>query len=128
MLAQVLNRDFVLYHLEHVQGELEKLQTEPATTESEDIKDTAKQIADALSREEVESSGQVGYEDPEARRGDEPAKLDDFVFISHDRIISLAQSALEQYFQTDAQALIKKSPPPDDQRRGEDDALPVVTD
>ena len=108
MIAQVLNRDFVLEQLREVQDFLSSPPAEERRTAGEggpelDPEDAAEARAlasEALASEAVASSGQPGFEPPPAeRRGEESAPIDDFSFFSRDPVISNLQSALEQYFQ-----------------------------
>jgi calcineurin-like phosphoesterase family protein len=134
MIAQVLNRRFVLDQLLRVQSELaaqvarpdEKLL--PKTLPQEDITSAAAELDAASDREEKESSGQKNYDDdPEARRGEEAAPIDDSVYISSDPIVGLLQSALEEHFDSLAADLIETRPPRDDDRRGDGDDFVAIT-
>jgi hypothetical protein len=135
MIAQVLNRDFVIDQLEAVCWQLE--QGPPATRRSDDAlpfqhdasayASAAAALRDAHRRETAASSGQAGFEQPTAdRRNEVAAPLDDLAFISRDPLISLFQTALEEYFETKKDNLLDSSPPADDRRTGDDEIL--VTD
>jgi hypothetical protein len=137
MIAQVLNRRFVLDQLERVQSELTKspgarrIEGEAAaiSVPQEDIIFAASQLDAARRGEEAQSTGQKGYDDdddPDARRGEESAPIDDSVYISFDPIISLFQSALEEYFDSRAADLIEAKPPRDDDRRDGDDFVAIT--
>jgi Calcineurin-like phosphoesterase len=133
VIAQVLNRDFVLEQLDFVQFELQRPpgprrreEDLPAQPAASDMAAAADELRQAKEREQT-SSGQAGYVDPEARRGEEPAPLDDFVFISRDPVIGILQSALQEYFETEGAHLVESEPPPDDSRRAADDR-PAITD
>jgi hypothetical protein len=86
MIPQVLNRQFVLEQLEAVLAELEKPFDDrrgtaselPASASSAEYDAAARELGAAQQREELQSSGQHGYDDdPDARRGQEPAPIDD---------------------------------------------------
>jgi hypothetical protein len=134
MLAQILNREFVLDQLELVHDELQKPPDQrrgveeglPAHNSPEDFVEAAAELASAKEREASTSSGQKGYDDGESRRGQEPALIDDFVFISSDPVISLLQTALQEYFDTVHTDLVEEEPPTDDERRGPD-GVPSIT-
>jgi len=87
-------------------------------------------VAVVLEQEKAASSGQVGYvaPPPERRSRRSSPPLDDFVFISHDPIVSLAQSALERYFQhPDSPDKVVIEEMPDDARRGPGRPM-IITD
>ena len=138
LIAQVLNRDFVLDRLQEVRDYLREAATDDRRREAGagpelDPEDAAAALALAetgLQEERVASSGQPGFEPPPAeRRGEEPAPIDDFSFFSRDAAISNLQSALEQHYRE--QAAVETAGPADDRRSGgwedvavTDEALP----
>lgn len=135
MVAQILNREFILDQLQQVQ-EILALDKDnrralgpgpglPFSPSPHDYDVLSEELAAGHTRESKKSSGQQGYDDVEARRGSESALLDDFVFLSHDPIISLLQTALQLYF--DEHTDLVDTRPPADGRRG-DDEVPLVTD
>jgi hypothetical protein len=82
-------------------------------------------VSIALTQEKAASSGQPGFVPPAPeRRGRRPSPpLDDFVFMSRDPIVSIAQSALEYYFRNpESKDKVVQQDMPDDRR------LPVITD
>lgn len=133
MIAQVLNRSFVLDQLGLVQRELATSPAKPdeerlpEPLSQEDIAYAAAALDAARSREETNSSGQKNYDDdPEARRGQEAAPIDDSVYISSDPIVGLLQSALEEHFDSRGADLIETKPPRDDERRAGDDFVAIT--
>ena len=140
MIAQVLNREFVLDRLREVRDHLSEAATDDgrrAAGEGPEIEpeDAALALAvaeNALENEAVASSGQPGFEPPPAeRRGEDPAPIDDFSFFSRDVAVSNLQSALEQYYRE--QENVETAAPADDRRSGgwedvavTDEALPGV--
>ena len=132
MIAELLNRDFVLQQLSEVREDLERsVATETADGAATDSPDAAllAELRDAEAREQIASSGATGFEAPEAdRRGQEPAPLDDFAFLSRDPIVSLVQSALDEYFVRDDHAHeLTVAPPEDDDRRGGNEIMVADT-
>jgi hypothetical protein len=112
MIAEVLNRDFVLQQLDELRDDLE------ASSRSLEEDTLFAVLSEAAERERTRSSGQTGFELPAAeRRGQDPAPLDDFAFFSHDPIVNLLQSALDEYFDEHPEDL-REEPPEDDERRG----------
>src|SRR5687768_8844524 len=107
MIEQVLNRRFVLEQLQLVVTEAEKtpddrraLATErPLTPEDREVILT--ELKPAHLAELAQSTGQKGYEPPgDQRRGAAiPAPIDDTVFVSHDPVIAIFQSALSEFFE-----------------------------
>jgi len=135
LIAQVLNRQFVLDQLEEVRRELQEAatperRTMATATEGPEIEpqDAALALAaidEALQQETLASSGQKGFEPPPPeRRGEEPAPIDDFSFFSRDAVLSNLQSALEHVL-TEKEKLAQ-SDLPDDRRSFQDDV--AVTD
>jgi hypothetical protein len=132
LIAQVLNRDFVLQQLEDVRDYLStatpddrrgEAGEEPGLT-TDDFAEALKAADTALRTEAAVSSGQPAFEPPPAeRRGEEPAPIDDFSFFSRDAAISNLQSALEQYFQKRDET---ETAPPADDRRGDDEDVAVT--
>ncbi|HYJ04129.1 MAG TPA: metallophosphoesterase [Chthoniobacterales bacterium] len=88
----------------------------------------AEELEAARQREETRSTGQRNFDDadPDARRGEEAAPIDDTVFISSDPVISLFQSSLEEYFDSRAEGMVEAKPPADDDRRGTDDFVAIT--
>jgi hypothetical protein len=133
LIAQVLNRDFVLKQLEDVRDYLTTAATDDRRRGSEEGPELSPEDAaqaleaaqSALQTEAAVSSGQPGFEPPPAeRRGEEPAPIDDFSFFSRDATISNLQSALEQYFREQDQ--VETAPPADDRRGGGDEDVAVT--
>ncbi len=137
MIAQVLNRDFVLQQLAAVRdelaagageegrreaapplaGELGPLAGGAAELEADDWEEALAAVAAAGRREEVATSGQTAFELPPAeRRGEEAAPIDDFSFFSRDPVISNLQAALEQYFDRQEADALADSGAADDRR------------
>ncbi len=134
MIAQILNREFILQQLDDVQKVLPSLQADlqqPAPQRKEllglderSIVSLQEETAAAVERERKESSGQQG-DASELRAGAAP--IDDFSFISCDPLISNLQSALESYFIEEEQGRrVVDSGVQDDNRRG--GRVPSVTD
>ena len=138
MIAQVLNRDFVLEQLREVQDFLSSPQTSERRTagaagdegpeiDPQDAEEARALAAAALASETAASSGQPGFEPPPAeRRGEESAPIDDFSFFSRDAAISNLQSALEQYFHQRQSESLEAAEPPDDRRSGDWDDVAVT--
>ncbi|HEV2855110.1 MAG TPA: metallophosphoesterase [Thermoanaerobaculia bacterium] len=138
MIAQVLNRDFVLERLKEVQDFLSSPQAEERRTAAEggpdldplDRATAAEALAlaeTALASETAQSSGQPGFEPPPAeRRGEESAPIDDFSFFSRDASVSNLQSALEQYFAESQRETLEAAEPPDDRRSDPWDEVAVT--
>ncbi|HEX8432194.1 MAG TPA: hypothetical protein VF625_12980, partial [Longimicrobium sp.] len=125
MIADVLNRQFVLDRLEQVKRGLERGTLDRAGADAaaddlnvDDFREALAELERAESRERASSSGQTGFDAPADRRADAP-DLDSVAFISHDAILSNVQSALEEYFESRApELLVDSDPRPDDRRRG----------
>jgi Calcineurin-like phosphoesterase len=135
MIAQVLNRDFMLTQLGDIQTQLradvaDKRAGGPieSTLQTDDYGEALAQIEQALRSEQEKSSGQPGFvPPPPERRSDWPADLDDYSFLSRDPIVSIVQSAIELYFDQPEHAdEVVTAEPADDARRGSDDE-PMVT-
>lgn len=121
MIAEYLNKATVLEELRKVRlASEERLRQARASGAPPDETDQSviDELTKAEERETVTSSGQLGFEPVlSERRGAMSARLDDFAFISHDPIISLLQSALEESAYRHPEE-IDDSPPRDDARRG----------
>lgn len=140
MIAQVLNRKFVLEQLERVKSQLLEDsapgQRRGGQGEFGDLSQTDREYAltsvnETLAKEAANSSGQSSYQaPPPERRGEpEPAPIDDFSFFSRDPVVSNLQSALDQYFEeraaSDLERVVVKDFE-DDQRRGEGGDIAVT--
>jgi hypothetical protein len=111
VIAQVLNREFVLDQMRRVRHEVERAGDDPelhrilATQGIEPHEHAAvlKALRDAEEREASMSSGQKsGYETPPTDRpGDayNVAPIDDLSFFSRDPMVSLFQSVLHEHFE-----------------------------
>jgi hypothetical protein len=118
MIAEVLNREFVLQQLADVRA---RLAGTPGDAE------VAQALSEAEAREREQSSGQRSFSPPPAqRRGVSGTPLDDLCFISHDPVVSLFQSVLEEYVEAHPLRNRRTLPPAAVQRRGDGD--PMVTD
>lgn len=133
MIAQVLNRQFVLDQLEEVRRDLQEaasperrtVPTEGPELAPDDAAVALAAIDEALQKETVESSGQKGFElPPPERRGEESAPIDDFSFFSREAVLSNLQSALEQVLT--AKETLAQTDLPDDRRSYQCDV--AVTD
>jgi hypothetical protein len=135
MIAQVLNRDFVLQQLAAVRsalaaaageegrraavpaGELGPLAAGAGELERGDWEEALAAVDGASLQEAAATSGQSAFEMPPAdRRGEEAAPIDDFSFFSRDPVISNLQAALEQYFERQGEDAIAGTGPADDRR------------
>jgi hypothetical protein len=137
-IAQVLNRQFVIEQLEAIEQQLAKDVDQSraggpqpaADLDKADYEAALDHVSIVRQQEHATSSGQVSFVPPRPeRRGRRSAPpLDDFVFISHDPIVSIVQSALESYLQQpDSQDRVVIQDMPDDVRRSGDD-VPIITD
>jgi hypothetical protein len=138
MIAEVLNRGFVLQQLEDIEKRLrtdvdqgrEGGRDAAAELAAADYAAAYDHVAIVLEQEKIASSGQTGFVPPAPeRRGRKPSPpLDDFVFISHDPIVSIVQSALEVYFQhPESNDKVIHQEISDNARRGDGGAA-IITD
>ena len=130
MIAEVLDRAFVLHALEQVQRGLRDTAADdrrsdagPALEqplERDDLLEAAAALEAAGARERTHSSGQHGFvaDGGDDRRGEEPADLDSLAFISHDPVVSNLQSALEAFLEEEAPEWIEAQDAVNDDRRG----------
>lgn len=122
MITQVLNREFVLQQLELVRDELAKPASRRRSDSAHSLsknerQETAAFLQQSFQRELAASSGQQGYELKPARRGSAvPPPIDDQAFISHEPGISLLQSALTEYFLTQAPSRLSEPSKPSGRR------------
>jgi hypothetical protein len=108
MIAEVLDKDFVLKQLEIVREFLRSggrrggdVEPPPVEVTEDDLQTAATEIDKSLASEAASSSGPWSSDPatPE-RRGDAsqlPPSLDNRAFISSDPVVSITQSVLEQY-------------------------------
>src|SRR4051812_43525999 len=99
MIADFLKRDVVLAHLEMLRGELQKELADTSTGKPPDPT-TAALLSDldgAQAREEEASSGQKGFDLDDRRTGAAAPSMDEQVFLSRDPVVSLVQSALDEW-------------------------------
>lgn len=136
MIADVLSRDFVLEQLRSVQMQLAKDSAgrEGGGPGAEDVgtSDYAKAaavVAETLVKEEAAPSGPEGFDLPKSgRRGDVAEPIENTSFMSSDPVVSIAQSALEFYFdhpQSKDKASVE--PPLKTSRRGPRNTPPVTS-
>ncbi|MGY4199087.1 metallophosphoesterase family protein [Bradyrhizobium sp. USDA 4520] len=105
MIAEVLDRDFVLKQLEIVRDFLGgggrrggDVDTPPVQVSDDDLKAAAAEIDRSLAAEAAAPSGPRASDiPPSGRRGDDPSPLANRAFISSDPVLSITQSALERY-------------------------------
>jgi len=139
VIAQLLNRDFVINQMEVLQVELERIargenaisSVAPSKLSKEDLIEAALSIKNSLIAEKSQSSGQPGYEPPPAERRNllqRPPPLDDYVFMSRDKIVSITQSILDEYFHIHPQGktLLETKELSDDDRRSRGDDLAIT--
>jgi hypothetical protein len=138
LIAEVLNRQFVIQQLEDIEKWLhqdvdnkrEGGGAGTADLAAADYQAALDHVSIALAQEKAASSGQPGFVPPAPeRRGRRPSPpLDDFVFMSRDPIVSIAQSALEYYFRNpESKDRLVQQDMPDDRRRSATE-VPVITD
>lgn len=136
MIAQLLNRQFVIEQMESLRDQLrddvnrERRGGRGADElEPSDYKEALDYVDDALAKEKRQSSGQPGFEPIAQRRGgEEIAPLDDYAFLSRDPVVSIVQSALEySYRHPDSRVRVIRQELSDDRRQRESD-YPVITD
>lgn len=141
MIADILNRDFVLEQLVEIQKHLE---SPPSPTQrslaevpegcedltADDFECAADEVRQALESEARATSGQPGLEAPAAtQRGLAAPSIDDRSYFSRDPVVSVFQSVLEEYFETREKDAI--SQPAAAQSRslaGDEPSAPLVTD
>jgi CHAT domain/Calcineurin-like phosphoesterase len=108
MIAQVLNRSFVLQQLSLVRKVLENVTSDrstrdvsfiaPPDVDAEQLQEAHELIREAESRETQLSSGQRGFDTSSSRSAvNIEEDLDDRSFFSRDPIVSILQSVLEEY-------------------------------
>jgi Calcineurin-like phosphoesterase len=135
MIAQILNRQFVLDQLETIDRRLRvdaenvrRGRLEAEELELADFEEAVGYVERSLKEEREQSSGQPGFvPKPPERRGKWPALLDDFVFISRDPIISIVQSALEEALNRNKGSKKVVEQEIDDDRRRNRNDVPAVT-
>jgi hypothetical protein len=125
MIAQLLNRQFVLDQLQQVTDVVAlDVQAVGAAAAPESAALLA-ELQAAAAREQRAPSGQAGYESSDDRRS-AGAPLEDYAFISRDPVVSLLQSALDEvHDRIDHAGKVTEEPPTDDRRGGGEE--PVVT-
>lgn len=129
MIAQVLSRDYVLRQMQDSLGCLEH----PPDARPEFARDlaaerfagAAERLAAATASESESSSASTQDATPRVR-GATVQPLDEVAFISHDPIVNLVQSVLEEYFQSQEPERLQKIALPRGQRAGAEDVF--VTD
>lgn len=144
MLEQVLNRHFVLAYLEEVRGYLESVATNdeqrrdfvesrrglggefPQDLSLAESRVVLEYVKEAQFNETQASSGQKTFVAASERRGDAATSLDDTAFISRSPIISLLQTAIEEYYTENKPESIEEEPSAGEGRRGIA-SLPAVT-
>jgi hypothetical protein len=130
MLAQVLNREFMLAALASTERELRTLEAnreagilgqedDPRDIDTTELVDVADVLAGALERESVGASGPAS----EPFGEEPPPPKDDYAYLPRDSVIGLLQAALEQHLE--GQFTVETREMLDDRRGG---SLPVVTD
>jgi len=136
MLEQVLNRGFVLRYLEEVRGYLESVASSDEERRSfvesrrglggefpEDLSLAESRVIlecvkEAQFNEMQASTGQKTFMNLAERRGDAATALDDTSFFSRSPIISLLQTAIEEYYTDNKPDSIEEEPSLEEGRRG----------
>ncbi|OXC73407.1 metallophosphoesterase family protein [Caballeronia sordidicola] len=134
MIECILNHDFVL---RNAHAALEELNTPIDEDDRRGLTDDPldkfteaerNEVADALraalGREKLAVSYSGSSERAPAVRGQE-APLMDWAFVSHDAIISIVQSALDEHLRSIENAVTQAPPEPDDDRRAAETRIPV---
>jgi calcineurin-like phosphoesterase family protein len=134
VIAEVLNREFVLDAMRQALADPDdpddRREAPPAIqaeVSEDELAAARKSLAGALEREQKETSGQTRTQpEGDERRGAGGASLDDAVFIARDKEISLFQSVLDDYFESQHENAIQTVD--SDDRRGGEGEVPPVTD
>ncbi|MEH2521035.1 hypothetical protein V1279_006608 [Bradyrhizobium sp. AZCC 1610] len=139
MIGEVLNRDFVLAQMKAILQELKQRASRrrggsaatgdhDVPVDMDDYDQAAKKMETALRDETANTSGPTGFDPQSRRRGGTPSvSLDETCFISSDPIVSITQSALQEYFDDPQSPDHVGEPSERSQRRGEE-SNPAVTD
>jgi predicted phosphodiesterase len=130
MIAQIINREYVLNELKRVQAFLAAGAPDAATRRDADAKAlpaagtpeqyraAALALDKAYADELAKSSGQKGMGNQRRGEVETMATTDPVAFFSHDPVMCMLQTALERYFLDEApQKLERISPPTSDTRR-----------
>ncbi|WP_027520524.1 metallophosphoesterase [Bradyrhizobium sp. Ec3.3] len=138
MIRELLNREFVLAQMEVISQELNRRSTErrggapsgdhDLPIDPQEYEQASAEFDAALEDEKATSSGPAGFDTPPQRRGGTTeSSLDDKCFISSDPVISITQSALQEYFD-DPESPDHLPPQQEQAQRRDDDPEPRVTD
>jgi Calcineurin-like phosphoesterase len=103
MIADFLNREVVLAHLDMIRDDLKK--TPDANSGA-----LLAELDAAQSREEETSSGQIGFDLDDRRSAGAAPSMDEQVFLSRDPMVSLLQSALDEWAVENADVITEKAP------------------
>jgi 3',5'-cyclic AMP phosphodiesterase CpdA len=134
MIAQVLNKDFLLQAATVVQEDLErelKRRSKPGRRRaageldelgSDEIGEVAGELAGMTAKHEPLEAAPEGGE-PSDEQGARPK--DDFAYVPRDALLSLIQTTIEEHVEESDEVEVEKAPMPDDRRGGEE---PAVTD
>lgn len=136
MINEVLSRDFVLAQMDAILRELKQRASsrrgatpagpQDAQLDANAYAQAASDMEAALHDERSGSSGPTGFDMPSQRRGGaSAASLDESCFISSDPIVSITQSALEEYFDDPQSKDRADEPAEPSQRRGAEPTIPV---
>lgn len=150
MIAEVLNREFVLSQLSAVRQDLEAAVCGAGASgrrrgpggitsggagddsgdqiDGQDVADALAAVTAAADKEGRKSSGQEGFDTPpgDGRRGDGPVPIDNVSFFSRDPVINLLQSALDEHLLEAHAADLTRTAPADTRRGGSSEV--AVTD
>src|ERR1043165_2686861 len=103
MIAQLLNRKFILDQLESIEARLRQRVGDEAKIESpgeddlgrDDFGEALALVQETKTTEAQTPSGQIGFDPlPTGRRGEKAFSLDEVSFFSRDPIINISQSPL----------------------------------
>jgi hypothetical protein len=136
MIAEVLDKDFVLKQLEIVREFLRSggrrggdVEPPPVEVTDDDLQTAATEIDRSLASEAASPSGPRNFDPaPSERRGDpsqSPPSIDNRAFISSNPVLSITQSVLEQYI-AHKNAAATDQPGSDRRDGGGDEADPVT--
>jgi 3',5'-cyclic AMP phosphodiesterase CpdA len=127
VIAQFLNREVVLSELQEVREDLQhdlRVIARQGGTPNPDDERLLTELEAAGLREAVEFSGQREFEAPVTdRRRRESPSLADYSFFSRNVVISLLQSALDEYCTIERPDDVELAPPRDDVRGADQEIL-----